>query len=72
MLNENDKKVLEIISKQQLITKSELAQKVNSGDYSKIQTHVSRLMELGYIEQVESLGTCLVITQKGMRAINGE
>ncbi|HDD72651.1 MAG TPA: hypothetical protein ENG00_01005 [Candidatus Aenigmarchaeota archaeon] len=69
MLSDTDKKIMEIISKQLLITKAELARKLNKEEYDGTEVNVSRLIELGYISEVESLGTCLVITQKGIRAL---
>ena len=71
MLSEHDRKVLEIISRQHLVTKIELARKMGKQEYDGTSLNVNRLMEMGYIDQVESLGTCLVITQKGLREIRG-
>jgi hypothetical protein len=72
MLTERDRKVLEIISKQHLITKIELARSMGKDEYDGASLNVNRLMEMGYVDEVQSLGTCLVITQKGMREITGE
>ncbi|RKX98132.1 MAG: hypothetical protein DRP54_08500 [Spirochaetes bacterium] len=72
MLSEMEKRILRILSQNLLLTKSELARKLDKDEYDGTHASVSKLMELGYIEEVESLGTCLVITQKGMRALRGE
>ncbi len=72
MLSDTDKRILEILAKQQLVTKAELARMLGKDSYDGTHANVSRLMEMGYVDKVESLGTCLVITQKGMRMVNGE
>jgi hypothetical protein len=69
MLSQQDRKVLEIISNSHLITKIELARSMGKDEYDGASLNVNRLMEMGYIDEVQSLGTCLVITQKGQREI---
>lgn len=69
MLTENDKRVLETIGKRLLITKGELSEIMKSGDYNGNGTSLQRLKDMGYVEAIESLGTCLVVTQKGIRAL---
>ncbi len=69
MLTDTDKKILEILSKQLLITKGELVTQLSSHNLDGAEMSINRLRELGYIEKVESLGTCFVITQKGMRVL---
>jgi len=65
MLSESDRKLLEILSKKHLVTKGELKFKEHDG----VDLNLNRLIELGLVEKVESLGTAFVITQKGIRAI---
>lgn len=69
MLSDVDKRVLELLSKQLLITKGELLVQMNREKHNGSDISINRLREMGYIDKVESLGTCLVITQKGMRAL---
>jgi len=65
---END--VLKILSKRQLVTKSELVIQLGGGN--GISTAVQRLKDMGYIDSVESLGNCLVITQAGIRNLKND
>jgi len=69
MLSETDMKILDILKGRHLITKSELNGLLRKEDWNGGQVSVDRLMEMGYIDKVESLGTCLVITQKGIRLL---
>jgi len=73
MLSEQEKRVLDVVSKQLLITKGEIMsllnkERANGGTDLTLQ----RLRDSGYIDKVESLGTCFVITQKGIRAVQGQ
>jgi hypothetical protein len=72
MLSESERKILDIVSKQLLITKGEIAAKLGKSHLDGDSTVLNRLVELGYVEKVESLGTCFVVTQAGIRASNGE
>ncbi len=72
MLTEQDKKVLEIVSRQLLITKGEIMSFLNKEKMNGTDTMLQRLRDAGYIDKVESLGTCFVITQKGIRAMKGQ
>ncbi|UCD07756.1 MAG: hypothetical protein JSW41_02180 [Candidatus Aenigmatarchaeota archaeon] len=65
-----ERRILELLSKQLLITKGELTVQLNRERHNGSDISIHRLREMGYIDKVESLGTCLVITQKGMRALN--
>ncbi len=70
MLSDVERRILELLSKQLLITKGELTVQLNRERHNGSDISIHRLREMGYIDKVESLGTCLVITQKGMRALN--
>ena len=67
MLTESERKILDIIAAQQLITKGEL--KIKLGKENGGDVGLQRLKEMGYIDTVESLGNCFVITQSGLRAV---
>jgi hypothetical protein len=69
MLSDVEKRILELLSKQLLVTKSELIVQLNREKHNGSDISIHRLRDMGYIDKVESLGTCLVITQKGMRAL---
>ena len=69
MLSDVEKRILELLSKQLLVTKSELIVQLNREKHNGSDISIHKLREMGYIDKVESLGTCLVITQKGMRAL---
>ena len=69
MLTDLDMKVLTVMSKQLLLRKSEISQMANLVDSSGVDVTIGRLSDLGYVEKVESLGLCYVITQKGLRVI---
>ena len=68
MMSDVERKILELASKNLLITKEEIARSLNRNDYNGTSTSVSRLQQMGFIDKVESLGTSFVITQKGIRA----
>ena len=69
MLGDLDRRILEILSKQLLITKGELLSHLNRDGSDGTDVSIQRLSSMGYIEKVESLGVCYVITQKGMRLL---
>ena len=68
MLSENDRKILQLMGKNLLMTTGELA-RILKTEYNGSAPSLQRLMEMGYVEKVESIGTALVVTQKGMRAL---
>ncbi len=57
------------MSKQMLLTKSELAVQLQKENYDGAEVVLQRLRELGYIDKIESMGNCIVITQKGLKAM---
>lgn len=69
MLSESERKIMEIISKQLLITKGELLLQLEKEKLNGAEISLSRLRQIGYIDKVESLGTCYVLTQAGQRAL---
>lgn len=69
MLSDVEKRILELLSKHLLVTKSELIVQLNREKHNGSDISIHRLRDMGYIDKVESLGTCIVITQKGMRAL---
>jgi hypothetical protein len=69
MLTEQEKRVLEIVSKQLLITKGEIRSLLSKERADGTEIMLQRLRDGGYIDKVESLGTCFVITQRGIRAV---
>ena len=70
-LSETDKKVLRVMSDRLLVTKGELATalKKELKDVSSSDVSIQRLKDMGYVDAVESMGNCYVVTQKGMRAL---
>jgi len=68
-LSEVDKKVLDILAGQLLVNKTELARKIGSNG---VGTSLDKLMGMGFVDKVESLGVCYVITQQGIRSMKGE
>ncbi len=72
MLSEVEQKILDLISKRHLVTKGEIADLLQRNACNGTDSSVSRLTEMGYMDRVESLGTCFVITQKGIRFTKGQ
>lgn len=70
MLTSEEKRVLEVINSRLLITEKELNSILNNENMNGGSSTVKKLMDSGYVDRVHSLGTCIVITQKGMRALN--
>ena len=71
MMSDIERRILELASKNLLITKEEITRFLNRNEYDGTGVSVGRLQELGYLDKVESLGTSFVITQKGIRAAKG-
>ena len=71
MMSDVESKILELASKNLLITKEEIARKLNRDEFNGTDTSIGRLQEMGFLDKVESLGTSFVITQKGIRAAKG-
>lgn len=69
MLTMVENEILNIMNKQQLITKSELSIQLKKDNHNGVDNAVQRLKDMGYIDSVESLGNCLVITQSGIRTL---
>ena len=69
MLSEAEKKVLKLMSEKLLITKGELIMSLEKEKHNGAEMSIQRLRNMGYIEKVESLGNCLVLTQRGQRAL---
>lgn len=69
MLSDTDRQMLEFFKERHLITKEEIASLTNGHARNGLKFNVQRLVDLGFVEKVESLGTCYVITQAGMRAL---
>ena len=69
MLSEMEKKILKLMSEKLLITQAELVMSLEKERVNGAEMGIQRLKNMGYIERVESLGTCLVLTQQGQRAL---
>lgn len=69
MLNDMERRILQLLSKQLLVTKGELIVQLNREKHNGSDVSIGKLRDMGYLDKVESMGTCLVITQKGMRAL---
>ncbi len=63
-----DRKILDILAGQLLVNKTELVRKLGSNG---VGTSLDKLMNMGFVDKVESLGICYVITQRGIRAMKG-
>jgi hypothetical protein len=72
MMSDVERRILELASRNLLVTKGEIARALNRDEYDGTEVCVGRLQELGFLEKIESLGTAFVITQKGIRAFKGE
>lgn len=72
MLGELEKSILKLMSQNLLITKGELAMKFQQANINGAETSIQKLVQMGYVEKVESLGTCYVLTQQGQRAVKGD
>jgi hypothetical protein len=68
-LSDVDRRILDILAGQLLVNKTELTRKIGSNG---VGTSLDKLMNMGFVDKVESLGICYVITQQGIRAMKGE
>ena len=69
MLSNTERRVLEIINSRLLITEKEFNSVMQKEQINGVDTTFQTLKDSGFIDRIESLGTCIVITQKGMRAL---
>lgn len=69
MLSDVERRILEIMSQKLLTTKHELSVELSRERYDGTDVSVERLREMGFVDKVESLGNCLVITQSGLRQL---
>lgn len=65
VMGDIEKQIFELVCKQLLVNKKELIARFRST--GGLETGLARLIDMGYIDKVESLGTCYVATQKGIR-----
>ncbi len=70
-LSERERKVLEIMSENLLLTKSEISYRLSKEGYDGIDDCLRSLMDMDLIQKVESLGVSFVITQKGLKMVKG-
>jgi len=64
-MGELEKQIFDMVCRQLLVNKKELVTRFKAT--GGLETGLSRLIEMGFIDKVESLGTCYVATQKGIR-----
>ena len=69
MLNGSERQLLDVICQRMLVTKGELKALVQEPQNGGLEGAIRKLKELGYIEHIESMGTCIVPTQRGIRAV---
>lgn len=69
-LTEMEKRILEIVNRQLLVSVEELLKAMEREELDGAEAVLNRLREEGFLNIVEPLGkTSYVITQKGMRAL---
>jgi|GEM_PF-783568 predicted transcriptional regulator len=72
MLGATERKILEFLFSRHLTTKGEIISQCSAESNDGVDVSIGRLMDSGFIDKVESLGTCFVITQKGIREMKGK
>ena len=72
MLNINEKRILEILDKNHLMTRSELSSTMEKENLNGTETIINRLKDRGLVDNVQNLGNCIVITKSGMRALKSK
>lgn len=71
-LTENEKKTLEVVNRNLLVSVQELLHALEKEELDSAEFILKRLQDEGFLNMVEPLGkTSYVITQKGMRAMKG-
>lgn len=68
MLTVGEAKVLEILKNNHLITKGELIKLLEKEGLSA-EPNITSLKGRGFIDSVQNLGNCYVITKEGIRAV---
>ncbi len=69
MMNTNERTILELLEKRHLVTKSELMALLARENVNGADVSVGRLRDKGFIDSVQNLGNCLVLTKRGLRAL---
>jgi predicted transcriptional regulator len=69
MINQTEKAILRIVSKNELIKERELLLGLKKAGLQEIEKNIKRLTEDGYIRAIQSFGTRYLLTQRGMKAL---
>ncbi|MBI4181748.1 MAG: hypothetical protein HY520_02165 [Candidatus Aenigmarchaeota archaeon] len=72
MLQESEKRILELLDERHLLTKGELARIATKENLDALDVVLSRLQGRGWVDKVENMGNYIVITKAGIRALKGE
>ena len=72
MLNDNEKKILDILNTRHLLTKKELLLMLEKDNMNGADISMGRLKDKGLIDNVQNLGNCIVITKLGLRALRDD
>jgi predicted transcriptional regulator len=70
MMGDVEKQIFDMICKQHLVNRKELVSRFKAT--GGLETGLSKLIDMGLISKVESLGTCYVVTQKGIRTFEND
>lgn len=74
MMNDSEKKMLDMMSKNLLLTKGEIFSRMEKEGVNSSGANISlgKLVDMGYVEKIESLGICYAVTQAGIRTMKTE
>ncbi len=74
MLSGTEKQVLEFLQNRLLTTVGEISSHLNKQGQpaNGSAASIKKLMDFGYVQALQSMGNCYVITQRGLRALKGQ
>lgn len=69
MLTQIEKYILKVFSERHLLSIGEIESVLKRKREDGVDSALKYLISSGYIQKVESLGNCFIITKKGLKAL---
>lgn len=69
MLSGTEKQILEFMQDRLLTTTGEISTHLSQSSNGASAASIKKLMDFGYVQAIQSMGNCYVITQRGLRAL---
>jgi predicted transcriptional regulator len=69
MLTETERFILKVFSERHLLSTNEIASVLKNRSDDGVASTLKDMISDGYLQKVESLGNCFIITKKGIQAL---